>query len=180
MADARITKFKQTFQLLFTPVVLILLGLILLINPDSASALIGKLLGWALVLCGAVAAYIAGTTASGRPLKILSAVVLLGAGIWLLKTPLGLAAALGRVVGILIALRGIQDLRSCLQWGYGMPMALVTTVIGILLLLVPMTASRLLMMGCGVLVLLVGIANLMERLGKRRHPESSDDNIIDV
>ena len=34
---------------LFAPVALILLGALLLFNPDSASALISKLLGWGLI-----------------------------------------------------------------------------------------------------------------------------------
>ena len=39
-------------RLMLTPVLLAVLGVVLVLRPDSASALIAKVLGWLLVLLG--------------------------------------------------------------------------------------------------------------------------------
>lgn len=174
------SQFTRLLQMLFTPVILIILGLILIINPDSATAMVGRILGWVLTLAGAAAAIIAGTSREGRLMRAIPAVILLIAGIWLLKTPLSLAAALGRVIGILVAVRGVQDIRHAAQWGFGMPMAIVTTLIGVILVALPLTSSRLVMMACGGLVLFIGGAELLERLRRGGKSEPTDDNIIDA
>lgn len=180
MTSGNNSRFTRLLQMLFTPAILIILGLILIVNPDSATAMVGRILGWALTLAGAVAAIFAGTSREGRLTKAIPAVILLLAGIWLLKTPLSLAAALGRVIGILVAVRGVQDIRNATQWGFGMPMAIVTTLIGVILVALPLTSSRLVMMACGGLVLFTGGAELMERLRRSGKSESDDDNIIDA
>ena len=41
-------------QLLLVPVLLILLGLILIVNPDSASVMISRLIGYVLTLAAVV------------------------------------------------------------------------------------------------------------------------------
>ena len=43
-------KFLQMARLLLTPLVMVLLGLLLLLRPDSASALVGRVIGWILVV----------------------------------------------------------------------------------------------------------------------------------
>ena len=45
-------KFLQMARLLLTPLVMVLLGLLLLLRPDSASALVGRVIGWILVVIG--------------------------------------------------------------------------------------------------------------------------------
>ena len=44
----------SVLRLIATPVLLMVLGLILLIHPDSASALVAQILGWVLVIAGVV------------------------------------------------------------------------------------------------------------------------------
>ena len=39
-------------KLLLTPVLMIILGIALILRPDSASALVGKILGWVFILAG--------------------------------------------------------------------------------------------------------------------------------
>ena len=44
----------SVIRLIATPVLLMVLGLILLIHPDSASALVAQILGWVLLIAGVV------------------------------------------------------------------------------------------------------------------------------
>ena len=115
---------------LITPVVLILLGLVLMFSPDSASALIAKVLGWG-------------------------------------------------VIGILLLLRGGRDLFQSVSRG-GKILAAIVAVLGIVLIVLPMTTSRVVFSLCGVVLLIVGIAMLAERLRERRYLDGGDSNIIDA
>lgn len=166
--------------LLASPVALIVLGLILLFCPDSASVFAAKLLGWGLLIVGIGFAVAAFTSPIGTAGHVLCAIACLAVGSWLLKNPLLLAKGIGRFVGILLAIRGVRDFT---QSGYrqGKLLALVTAVLGVVLIVLPMTTSRLVFSACGLVVLLVGIAMLVDRLRRRRLPGGDNDpNIIDA
>ncbi len=174
-------KKKDIFPLisaLIFPAVLIVLGLILLINPDSASVLTAKLLGWGLLAAGIGFAAAAFTRPVGTAGNVLAAAACLIVGSWLLKNPLLLARSAGRLVGILLAIRGVRDL---LQSGYrqGKFLALAMAVFGVVLIVLPMTTSRLVFSACGLVVLLAGAVMLVDRI-RRLSGGDSDPNIIDA
>ena len=111
---------------------------------------------------------------------MLGALACLVVGVWLLKNPLLLAAGIGRLVGILLLIRGIQDLLSS-NYGRGKVLSLITALLGLVLILLPMTTSRVVFSLCGLVVLVVGITMLIDRLRLRRLMGGDDDpNIIDA
>ena len=174
------SKFWFWVKLLASPVALIALGVLLFLNPDSASAFLAAALVWCLVLVGAGLAIAAVAIRQGTAAKVLGAAVCLFLGIWLLRNPLLLAAGLGRLVGILLLIRGIQDLLSS-RFTQGRLLSLITAVVGLILLLLPMTTSRLVFSLCGLVVLGLGIVMLLERLRLRRLLDEGDDpDIIDA
>ena len=63
-------------RLLLVPVLLILLGLILIVNPDSASALISRLVGYVLTLAAVCTGLAAVFSSFGKIKKAVAAVVL--------------------------------------------------------------------------------------------------------
>ncbi len=84
-------------RLLAVPVLTVLLGLILLFSPDTASALVGKILGWVFVLTGAgvgAGGFLGEKTRQNN--RIVWSVIFLVLGIWILREPLMLAKILGR------------------------------------------------------------------------------------
>ena len=85
-----------------------------------------------------------------------------------------LAAFIGRFIGLLIAARGIRDL----SMGYSRILALITTAVGAVLVVLPMTTSRLVFSACGLVVLLIGIGMLMDRLKHNKYLDDGD--IIDA
>lgn len=172
---------KQTFKdmcaLLLSPVLMILLGLLLLVHPDSASALVGKVLGWVLLLLGLGCGISAIAKPAGTAVKVIPALILLCLGIWLIRTPLALANYGGLFIGILLAIRGIQELAA----GRDKLWSLITLLLGVVLVLSPMTTSRLLFGIIGGIVTVVGLAMLLDRLRRRRLERGDDDpNIIDA
>lgn len=168
-------------QLLLVPVLLILLGLILVVNPDAASAMIARVVGYALIL-GAIGTGLAAVfRQNGKIAKGIVSVALAVVGGWLVSHPLILAAWIGRFLGVLILLNSIPDLIYAHQHDRNILFDLIAAVIGAVLILLPMTASRLVFSLCGAAVLIIGGMMLFDRLRSRRWlPEGDDPNIIDA
>lgn len=181
-------KFLNYLSLLGMPLLLAALGLVLIVNPDSASAFLAKLLGWILIGIGAVCGLMAiGGTAAGRVGKILAAVAAVAGGAYLLANPLILAEALGIILGIVLAAQGVGDLITALKargsdarFSPGFLMSVITAAVGVALILLPMTASRLMIRICGVVVLLVGGTELWDRLRSKKKLEENKPPVIDA
>lgn len=177
-------KKRELFSLIYqlaSPVLLMALGLILIIHPDTASVLVARVLGWGVLLVGigfGVAAIFDRRGAIGKGVASVGCVTIGG---FLMRNPLVLAAGIGRILGIMLILRGGRDVMLSNRSGHGRILAIVTTVVGVVLAVLPMTTSRLVFSGCGVVVLLIGGAMLLDRLKHRRYlDEGSDPNIIDA
>lgn len=169
----------SAIQLFLAPVLVILLGLLLLINPDSASALLSRLVGGLLSVLGigfGIAALFSDRKRTG---KLIFAIGLFACGGILSANPLLLASFAGRVVGILLFVDGVGDMINAYRRGIRFLMPLIVTILGAVLVLMPMTASRLVFSLCGLAVAVVGIFMLLDRL-RRRLPEGDDPNIIDA
>ena len=178
--------FGKLLRVFGGPALMGLLGLILLVNPDSASALIAKLIGWLLVIvCGI---YLLSMVQSGQQgLKLMGAVTGAALGIWLLCNPLVLASALGRFAGFLLLYRGIKDI-----WEYRelyqkhtsrkIPVVgIVSAVLGTALFFLPLSASRLVVSVIGLVLLGIAVAEVYDRVKIRKLlKEGNRPNIIDA
>lgn len=166
-------------RLFAMPVVLILLGVILLLWPDTAAVLAATVIAWLLMAAGTGFGAAALFGASPRRLtRILACAACLLVGLALLGNPLILARNIGRFLGLLLLVEGLQNL---LKASVSRAMGILTLLAGALLLAAPMTASRLVFSLCGIVLLVIGIAQLIERLRRRRLNKGNDDpNIIDA
>lgn len=166
--------------LLASPTALIVLGLILLFSPDSASALIATVLGWCVFAVGIGFAVSAVAIREGMATKVVGALFCFSVGSRLLRNPLALAAGTGRFIGLLLLVRGGSDFFQS-NYGHGRALALVTAALGVVLIVLPMTTSRLIFALCGLVVLATGVVMLIDRLRYRTLPPADDDpNIIDA
>lgn len=166
------------FQIFLAPALLILLGVVLIVSPDSASALIARILGWLLALIGIGFGISALVSPYGRTGKVFAAIALAVAGGILARNPLILAAWIGRFIGIVLLVNALSDFFATRSMGLRSGFSPVTAVIGAVLIVLPMTASRLLFTLCGIAVAAVGVAMLHSRLKGPRDPQ--DPNIIDA
>lgn len=174
------TEFTTLVKLLITPVLMIVLGIALVARPDSASALVGKILGWVLIFMGGgllMESLIVKDLTTGR---ILFCVVTLALGLWLVRNPLRLAAALGRIAGLLILVRAVRDITNAARWKCGMKYALISAIVGALLIVLPMTTSRAVWVILGILVVVLGVLIAVDRVKLGKLLPSGDDNIIDA
>ena len=173
--------FLSVVYQLASPAALILLGLLLIISPDAASALVARLLGWIVLLVGIGFGITAIFSRQGQVGKGVMAVGCVTIGGFLMRNPLVLAAGIGRLLGILLILRGGRDVMLSRRYGHGRILAMVTTVVGVVLAVLPMTTSRLVFSLCGLVVLGIGAVMLYDRLKNRRYlDDGGDPNIIDA
>jgi vacuolar-type H+-ATPase subunit I/STV1 len=115
--------FDMLYQLA-SPIAVTVLGLLLVVNPDSASILIARILGWGLTVVGIGFGVAALIDPDRRTRKAVTAVLFACAGGVLSAKPLLLAAWIGRFIGLLIALRGGRDLLISGRYGYSRILAL--------------------------------------------------------
>lgn len=169
------------FSLLVGPILVILLGLLLLVNPDSASVLISRVLGGLLTIVG-IGFGIAALASDRRRIgKLIAALSLFACAGVLTRNPLLLASFAGRVVGILLLMDVLGDMLRAHRNGVRFLMPLIVTILGGVLVLMPMTASRLVFSLCGLVVAILGVAMLLERIRLRRLTGGDQDpNIIDA
>ena len=176
MKKHQISEFVSRFA---TPVVLIVLGLVLIFCPDTASALISKVVGWGLLMAGIVIAVAMVVDSNWSVSKVLTVLTLVILGRWLMTHPLAWAAWGGRIIGLLLLLRGIRDFTQSV-FTQGRALSVLTAVLGVVLILMPMTASRMVFSLCGVVILAVGGGMLAERVWEKKNGEDDDPNIIDA
>ncbi len=175
MEKQRITNLLNRYA---PPVLVILGGLILMMNPDAASVLVSKVLGWGLFLVGVLWGVLQ-ISAHEKLTQLLGAVVCVLLGLWLVNDPLLLARSIGRIVGLLLIFRGVHLLplaSSTLE----KVLAILTIVFGGIMLLMPMVTSRLAITLMGLTVVIIGAAMLIERIRGVKRLDSGDDNIIDA
>lgn len=148
-------------------ILMIVFGVLLTMKPDLASAAVSAVAGWALIAIG-VAFLVAGFTGGMRLGRIVCGAVLLMAGSWLHRNPLMIASLIGVGLGVLVLSQGWQAAREA-QWtkrGGGMwipgaVLAVLELLVGIRLILSPLSLSRLVLGIAGIAMVICGACNLV-------------------
>lgn len=168
-------------KLLSMPAFLILLGLILVVHPDAASVMIATAVGYVLIAGAVIGGVAAVVSPRGKMGKALFSIALAAIGIWLVQNPLILAAGIGRFVGVMILINSLPDLIYAHKQGRNILFQGISMLAGVGLLLLPMTASRLVFTLGGIAVMAIGIFMFADRIRGRRWLAAGDDpNIIDA
>jgi len=167
-------KFSDILNRFGMPVTMIVLGSVLLFSPDTASALISKIIGWILTTAGVVIG-ISALFSQRKAGKIFWALACLSIGGVLAAKPLLLAKNIGRFLGILLAIEGGDTLRNGSKLLGGV---ILLAALG--LIFAPMSASRLVLSLCGLVVLVIGVATLLDQLRGPKRLKGKKDDIIDA
>ena len=174
-------KFLKTCSLLGIPALVAVLGLLLVLSPDSATALAARLIGWVLVAGGAAKAISMAVKFTAPSLSgWIFSLAGIALGTLVLSNPLILAESIGRFAGILLAIRAISDLRHS-NYNQGKALALVTLIIGIVLFVMPMTLTRTLLRLAGIVVVIISAFNIIEKLRELKQLDSGEKpRIVDA
>lgn len=171
------------------PIILMVVGLILIVSPDTASALIARVLGWVLIAYGVffgISAFM--SLRSKRMAMMLYGIICLFLGTWLVRNPLVLAQGIGKFLGVLLGLRGVNGIFDALNvrkrggsYIVGLVLGALTLAAGLWMMLSPMSPSRFLMTVVGIVFIAVGAANLFHVRGDVKALISGEDsNIVDA
>lgn len=173
-------RFLSCWNRFAPPILVILCGLFLLFSPDTASALVSRIFGWVLFAAGVLWGVMMFSAHMGLS-RFLGAAVCIVLGLWLVNNPLALARSVGRLVGLFVVFRSIQELMRSAS-SQGKVLSILSVILGGLLLLVPMTTSRLAFFLLGGILIVMGITMLVERIRDKnnRLDPGDDPNIIDA
>ncbi len=163
----------------------ILCGVILVMRPDTASALLSAVAGWALIAAG-VAALIAGFAGDFGMGSIVTGAVLLMAGAWLHRNPLMIASVIGFVAGFWVLRQGLKAMKDAQRskrngglWIPGAVLAVLEALIGVRLMLSPLSISRMVLSIGGLALIAIGACTLAAHYKSMRYiPEPG--GIIDA
>lgn len=166
-------------------VLMIVCGALLALSPDSASAILSVVIGWALIVMGVM--LIVGGFVSGREWgSIGQGALFLICGSWLHRNPLMIASVLGLVLGVVAVRRGWQGAKNAQRikrsggmWIPGAVLAALELIVGVRLILSPLSVSRLVLTLAGIAMAACGAWELIsQNRGKKYIP--GDYNIIDA
>ena len=180
----------ELMRSLWSGLLQLLLGVILLLNPDLGSNVVSTVIGWVLILAGLLGVVICVLCwPELRLMPALMGIAGVGLGSYILANPLALAKLFGLFVGIYLMVQGGSTLlqsRLLRKMGYhylvGRITGIVMLVLGLTLVLCPLTAARWIMTVFGILLVASGLVNLVVRLWaerKLRQPPQ-DPNVIDA
>jgi len=179
-----------------TSLIYALVGLVLLIKPELSASVLCTLVGLVLVICGAVniLQFLIGrdgTLYTGG--RLIFGLVLAAVGIWIMTRPELISVVIPRVIGIILCVHGFNDIRSAVTlhrssvpWGMTLLLAVVTLVLGVVLVLDPFEAFSTAVRIIGAFLLYDGISDLwiasrVSRAVKQAEKDSeAQANAVDV
>ena len=175
-----IYKIKTVLKLCWVELLMILCGAVLIFAPDSAVALVTKVLAWILVAVG-VLRIIGNLNSRGKDLGDWAfALLFLLGGFYMIANPLSISSLIGRVFGLFLILQGLKNLKGSV-YGSAKVLSLVTLIAGIVLFLLPKTLINTILGFAGLVLVVIGVINLLDKLRHgNRITDGSDPNIIDA
>lgn len=161
-------------------VFLIFCGAMLLLFPDTAVALVTKIIAWVLVAIGVFRVMKNLKDSAAYWGDWIYTVLCFLVGGYLLVNPLVISETIGRLLGLLLIFQGMSNLRTN-RYGSGKVLGILTVVAGVVLVVIPRTLINTLLGAAGLVLLIVGIINLVDKLRHNRYlNEGSDPKIIDA
>jgi len=159
-------------------VLMIVIGLLLAIWPGHVMTTALKILGIALLVGGGllIYAWYSGRNRDSSVITLAEGIVLAVAGLVVLLAPRFLISIVPFAVGALITLNGIFNLAQAFdqrrvsysRWNLSLAMAILTIVLGLLILFNPFSTMEMLVVAIGVIIIYNGVSNLLIELGYRK------------
>lgn len=153
-------------------VIMVVLGLVLVIWPHSLGVLLCYLLGGALIVMGII--QLVGFLRGERlgfynKFSMIMGIVLVLLGIWICTQPRIVLSIIPVVVGIIVLLHGLMDVQYTLdikqaghsKWWIALIFAILTLVVGLMLIFNPFAAYEISMILLGIAMLYDGGSDLV-------------------
>lgn len=153
-------------------VIMVILGLVLVIWPDILGVMLCYLLGGALIVMGVIQliSFLRGERLGFySKFSMLMGIVLVLLGIWICTQPHVVLSIIPVVVGIIVLIHGLMDIQYTLdikrtgstKWWIALIAAILTLIVGLLLVFNPFTAYEISMIMLGIAMLYDGGSDLV-------------------
>lgn len=159
-------------------ILMIVIGLLLALWPGHVMTTALTILGIALIVGGALMVYswYSGRARNSSVITLSEGIVMAIVGLVVLVMPRFLISIIPFVVGIFITLNGIFNLAQSLdqrrwnysRWTMSLAVAILTIVLGVLIVLNPFSTMESLVMAIGIIIIYNGVSNLLIELGYRK------------
>lgn len=173
-------KLKTLWNLCGGYLLLILCGAVLVLLPNSAVALVTKILAWFLVAAGIYNVVKNLTTGESSAKDWIFTVLYLAVGGYMLANPLSISDLVGRILGTLLMIQGLNDLRKS-TYDSAKFLGGLSFAAGLLLVMIPRTLVNTLLTLVGLVLIVIGVINCVGKLRRGGRLEAGGDpNIIDA
>lgn len=159
-------------------ILMILIGLLLVFWPGHVMTTALTILGIALLVGGGllIYAWYSGRNRASSVITLAEGIVLAVAGLIALIAPKFLISIVPICVGVVVTLNGIFNLAQALdqrkagyrRWTMSLAMAILTIVLGLLILFNPFSTMEMLVVAIGIVIIYNGVSNLLIELGYRK------------
>lgn len=162
---------KIKLNALVTSLLYAAVGLILLVWPELSANILCTVVGLFLVVCGVVDILQFLLSRDGSlytNAHLILGVILAVVGIWIMTLPDLISVVIPRVIGIILFVHGFGDIGDAMtlhkngyaRWGTALALAIVTLMLGALLVLDPFDAFATVVRMIGLFLLYDGISDL--------------------
>lgn len=172
---------------LWTSILCIVFGVLFCVWPGEILIVLCRVMGAVLIIAGVVLLGMAVATHEmlGRSVRLVPGVICLVIGIWIVSRPGTFVVLIPILIGVLLLYHGIKDLIFCMEvkkgqgagWWFGLIFAVLTIVLGILLVLHTWLAIKVGMIFVGIVLIYDGVSGLWLN---RKASKCYKDNVIDV
>ena len=157
------------FNLLIS-LLMVLLGIVLLVWPGHVMTTALTVLGIALLAAGVIfiANWYRGRLQGVGIMRLLQGLALGAAGLLVLGAPKFHISIIPTVIGVIVLINGAMNLGQALDlrrsgygnWGFSLALAIVTIILGAIMVLNPFSTMELLVAAIGGVILYNGLSNL--------------------
>lgn len=152
-------------------VLTIIMGIALIANPNAAALTICRLLGWIILLSGAVSVvfYLRGGRSFWETSGLVLAIVGILLGAFIIRTPEMIVKFLGYLMAGILLIHGVNDVREAFEvkvyqdphWLIALILGVINILFGALIVWNPFSSATLLMTIMGIALVYDGVTDLL-------------------
>lgn len=159
------------WNMVIMAVLTIVLGIALVISPETAALTICRLLGWIVLISGiaSVIFYVRGVHGFWEASYLVLAVVGIVLGIFIIRSPGSVVKFLSYLMAGILLVHGINDVKEAFvarsyydeHWTIALVLGIINVLLGILILWNPFSSAAFLMIVIGISLIYDGVTDLV-------------------
>ncbi len=162
---------RTKLNIVLISVLLIVVGVMLVVNPEFAAVTICRILGWILLISGVVSVitYFVNKDFEFGQFDLFVGLIETALGVFVVLRPESVVALLTVLLGAVLLLHGFLDIQDCVQakrcgyarWWLILLLGIATVALGALIIWNPFTTNAVLMIVSGLSLIFDGVSDIV-------------------